>query len=593
MAFAQPIIKSGDENSAQSDVLIYLDNSYSMSNEVAGDVAALDAGVMYINEMLKLFPASTSYRLLTNDFDASSRIAKTRTELSDALTELQYSNSPRSAETVRQRIETLTDKPQSVFWISDFQKSTNTTQNVDFDSTYQVNLVPLSFNATDNVAVDSIWLENPFLVGDEKLQLNVSVRNYGKTAAQDIILKVFMDDIQAATASIDIPANATERATFDLVYQLDGINRCRIAFEEFPVTFDNEFYFTINNSQRINVLEVNATENITPIARVFGNEQLYNFQRVDVGNLDYSLLKQNDLVVINGLQEIDPSLAAALNERLSRYGAILIIPGAQLDLDSYKLISGLQGIKKVDSLNSIELKSPDFKNPFFSNVFEEQNKNMAMPSASKLLDWGSDRTAILSLKNNQPFLSHLGGNRPLYLLASPLNESFTTFYNHALFVPVMYRLALQSASEERRLYYFTDQPIITLKTDTLTADNVFKLKRGEEELIPSQRINANQVIMELPNDVLEAGFYDLRLNDKTINTLAFNRSFEESNLTQISRDELQRKFQGRVSIFDTPDQSAFAKELKNKYVGRPLWKYALVLALLFLLVEILLIRFFP
>ena len=46
-----------------------------------------------------------------------------------------------------------------------------------------------------------------------------------------------------------------------------------------------------------------------------------------------------------------------------------------------------------------------------------------------------------------------------------------------------------------------------------------------------------------------------------------------------------------ISIFEAGSAEAFSNEIKARYLGTPLWKYALVLALFFLLVEILLIRF--
>jgi len=46
-----------------------------------------------------------------------------------------------------------------------------------------------------------------------------------------------------------------------------------------------------------------------------------------------------------------------------------------------------------------------------------------------------------------------------------------------------------------------------------------------------------------------------------------------------------------ITIFKVGAQEAFSNEIKERYLGTPLWKYALVLAMFFLLMEILLIRF--
>jgi hypothetical protein len=46
-----------------------------------------------------------------------------------------------------------------------------------------------------------------------------------------------------------------------------------------------------------------------------------------------------------------------------------------------------------------------------------------------------------------------------------------------------------------------------------------------------------------------------------------------------------------MRIFETENAQSFSAEIKERNLGVPLWKYALILALIFLMVEILLIRF--
>lgn len=593
VAFAQPIIQPEDEIRPQNDVYIYFDNSYSMSNEVDESLSAFDAGIAYIDEFIGLLPPATSYRFMTNDFDASSTVSKSQSEISDKLTEMQYSSSSRSFSEILNRIESQTNIPENIYWISDFQRSMASADQLVVDSSYAISMVPMQFMSTKNVAVDSIWLANPFIIGDQNLQLNLKLKNYGIEEVNDLIIKVFVDEVQSATASVSIPANLTEEVSFDLAFELEGINKCRISFEEFPVTFDNDFYFTINGSQRINVLEIKQTDKITNVASVYGNEELFNLSSVNISNLDYSLIEQNDLLVINQLDVLEPSLMMVLNEYITENGNVLIIPSATPDITSYQQLFGIGQLSLKDTLIRTDLATPDFDNPFFQEVFEERSRNIAMPSAQKVLDWGRDRTAILSFRNGEPFLSKVGERSNIYLLASPLELPYSTFQTHALFVPVMYRLALQSASADNRLYYFTDEKTITFRSDTLIRDEVYKLLSKTGEVIPSQRIQGNSVIMEIPTEMLEAGFYDLMLSGNRVNTLAFNKNFEESNLEQLSLDEIRQKFEGNIAVINASDSASFKKEIENRYLGTPLWKYALIFALIFLLVEILLIRFFP
>jgi hypothetical protein len=76
--------------------------------------------------------------------------------------------------------------------------------------------------------------------------------------------------------------------------------------------------------------------------------------------------------------------------------------------------------------------------------------------------------------------------------------------------------------------------------------------------------------------------------------MAFNTDPEESDIRQMDADEVRQDFQGEhIDVLDTYTTEAFAGAVSEKYIGKTLWKEALVLALLFLLVEVLLIRFMP
>ena len=597
IAFAQPFVPSDDEVSTSSQTLIYLDNSLSMSNEITENISAFEEALSYVNTLTDIYPATHEYKVLTNDFNASSNGFKSKTDIDDFTTEVKMNGITRTIEEVanRLKIDTEKGKDYEVFWLSDFQSSTAGTEALQqLDSNFNINLIPLQFQSISNVYVDSLYLDNPFLIGDEKLKLNVVLRNIGTKEANDLIVKVFVDDVQAATASVNLSPNGKETATFDLAFNLEGENKCRISFEDFPVTFDNDFYFTINGSQKINILEIKADQKVSPIQRVFGNETIFNFKSSSYANLDYNLIPESDLVVVNGLDQIDASLIGALNQFLNNYGNVVFIPSSSGNVDDYRQLLNMNRVTKSDSLAKMTLAAPNFADPFYENVFEEKNPNFAMPEASPVLKWGADRTALLQFRNGQPFLSKFGSQGGVYVFASPLSDAYSSFQAHALFVPVMYRIAVSSASTENQLYHFIDEPSIIFKADSLNnLDDVFKLVRDDEEIIPLQRVSGNNVYMDVPKFVLSSGFYDLTYRGEEMGTLAFNNSPSESDLRQFDAANLTSVFGGNSAILDVSNKDQFRAELESKYIGQPLWKYAVILALIFLFIEVLLVRFMP
>jgi hypothetical protein len=104
----------------------------------------------------------------------------------------------------------------------------------------------------------------------------------------------------------------------------------------------------------------------------------------------------------------------------------------------------------------------------------------------------------------------------------------------------------------------------------------------------------DRLLLELPRFSVSQGFYYVTHSSDTLDLVAFNLEKKESMLEQFSGEEIKTALGGgnHISIFQATSTETFSNEIKERYLGTPLWKYALLLALIFLLAEVLLIRFF-
>ncbi|HTH56640.1 MAG TPA: VWA domain-containing protein [Cyclobacteriaceae bacterium] len=582
IAFAQPFLPAKEQLADQRNIVIYLDNSFSMAAPIGEKTRALDEAIRMASGILELFPAETKYQLVTNDFAPFSNSFKTKAEISDLLSQTRLSPVNRSAVEVIGRVK---EKAVTLFWLSDFQKSTF--GNAALDSGWQVNLVPLILEDHANVFVDTAYLDNPFAIGGEKNTLKVVLRNSGGKSVEGLVMKLSINGVQSGATSVNIEPNSFTLVPFD-ISSGKGFNKGTLSFSDFPISFDNDFFFTLNFSSRLKVVEVKQSGPPSYIEKVFGNKDVFTFKSFTTANLNYSLLVGADLVVVNGIDKIDGALGDAINSYKDRFGALLIIPGIQPDLGSYQKLVSFP-LAKAPASEFADLSRPDFKNPFFANVFEEKSTSIAMPQASQLISWGADRSAILQFKNNQPFLSQWGN---VFLIASPLDKKFTDFFNHALFVPVMYRIASSGKKSEQPLYYSAATTAITVPNDSIIGEEPVKLV-GSQELIPAQRKMDGQLYLELPKLSLTSGFYQVMNRKDTLALVAIDLDKKESLLEQLKPEEAKNHLGNRssISVFKGATAASFSNEVRDKYVGKPLWKYAVMLALAFLLIEVLLIRF--
>ncbi len=583
LAFAQPFLPAREQLTAGRDVTVYLDNSYSMLSQTADKTRALDAGIRFIQEIVTLFPPDTRYHFITNDFAPSANSYKTKTEVQDLLTQVRLSPVSRTFREVQQRIGT---NDREVFWIADFQKSTFGIDNPPVpDSLVSWRLVPITHNDASNILIDSVYLEDPFVVGGQRNTLNVRLRNVGPRTREGLVLKLTVNDVQSGTAAVNLESNSTAMARFDLVQGLSGWNKAVLSFTDFPVSFDNEFYTTLNFSEKIRIV---AIGNDTYLQKVYGNNALFTVQHFAPGNVDVGLLNQADLVIVNGV-DIDTPLRDILLNYQQGSGSLLIVPSAQPNVATLQsLVPGLV-LTKGTGRELADLDKPDFRNPFFENVFEERSPSMSMPRARAVLDWGVDRSALLAFKDGKGFLARV---KNTYLLASPLDAAFTDMQTHGVFLPVMYRMAASSHRISQKSYYTLSENTIVLQADSLDGEVPVRLT-GKQEIIPSQRRSIDRVVMELPKFSIDPGFYYATMRQDTVGLIAFDLDKRESLLDQYSGEEVKQQLGGgkNISLFDSAATDSFSNEIKERYLGTPLWKWALGLALLFLLAEVLLIRF--
>lgn len=205
---------------------------------------------------------------------------------------------------------------------------------------------------------------------------------------------------------------------------------------------------------------------------------------------------------------------------------------------------------------------------------------------------------VLALRNGQTYLNQVtSGTGKAYLFAAPLNPEYGNIAQHAIFVPIMYKIAASSVRAQRTSFKFDENPI-TLNVEKAQPNTVYKLRRNQKEVIPVQRIAGNQLLLEIPQgdqlgEGLDAGYFELIKDNKVEQIIALNHNNAESKLQYYSPDELRTIFAGQknVQIFDRIDDDAFSTAFQQQNMGTNLWKYFLYGALFFLLVEVALIRF--
>ena len=602
MAFARPVFNSNGNNEvSEKTVAVYLDNSLSMQNQVSGG-RAMEVGLAYLTSLADISPSATKFRFTDNAFKYQDQAILTKEKFKDRLTEESYTYSGRELKNIWNRqltagTETDFQTPKTVYWLSDFQKSTagNLSSFVP-DSSVKLKIIPIQNPDIANVYVDSVWMTSPFIKQGEINYFKVKLTNTGKKAVADLSVKCLVDGKPSGNSSVDIVSEGSSELEFGFNASPTGEIRIQISFEEQPVSFDNDFYAVIHPVAKINIAIISAL-NQSFVSKVYGGEEAFTSKSYSIKDLDYSFIQKSNLVVIEEFEKLDENLVKFLQGYVSGGGNLVLIPG---ESNSTKLISnakafGLSSLNLVNTESKGNLAVPDKKQPFFAGIFEEIKTDMTMPEVNNTIKWTGMDEDILVGKTNVPFLSSKKFQKgTVYVLGSPLDNKFTNLASHSLFVPLMYKLAIKSQNNQENLAYRIGQSNIQLKVSDANPNALFTLSNGTISLIPEQKINGDILTISLPKENIVPGFYTLTGLGLNAFSIALNPDIKESNMSTYSPEELKNIF-GKyptIEILPLGNSDSVMSLSGASFDTNEIWKICIILALIFLLGEILLIRFF-
>lgn len=158
------------------------------------------------------------------------------------------------------------------------------------------------------------------------------------------------------------------------------------------------------------------------------------------------------------------------------------------------------------------LLSPVDRTPFFKDVFVGQSRAAGMPKAAPVLRWARSGNEVLRLRDGEGFLaSFSSGKGNAYLFSAPFSQGYSDFTQNALFVPVMYRLAMQSYQQEQQLAYrLNDRTFAVSLSDNIIGrdkqEQVYQLRRDSATYIPTQRVQGGRLILDVPPGLQTPGF---------------------------------------------------------------------------------------
>lgn len=608
LAFAQPFLsKLKDSVTTKSNIVsVYIDNSFSM--EAQGSRGSLiEEAKSKALEIANAYKQDDLFQILTNDFEGKHQQFLSKDEFTAMVNDIQPSSQIRSLREISVRQSDALSAGRTgnilVHYLSDFQKSTVLKALPD-TSLGKGYLIPLKPVLSSNIFIDSCWFVNPVLQLNEQSTLMVRLQNVSDISLEKIPVRLFIENAQRAVATVDIDAGASQDISFSFSNNKSGYIGGHIEINDFPVTYDDIYYFTYKISSEIPVLCINNLVANPFINSVYSIDSIIKLNNTSIKQVDFSSLHAYRLIVLNELPTYSSGLVQEVTAYIENGGNILIIPSLESNITELNNLLTHLGSDQISSLDnsSVKVSHINTNHPIYKEVFEtgslkEENLDMPVVNAhyTTQSSSSSQTEALLNLANGQPLLSfNKKGKGKVYLLSASLEEKASNFGRHALFVPTMLNIAFQSEELRPLMYHTNYQDPIVIAGNYSHGDNIIKLVKqtGNIEFIPQIRQNNGETQIYINNQIAEAGLYHVMHDNELIGLLAFNFNRNESELKLATDEEINTITDKTGYELITNSPKPLDTIINNDLKDKNLWKWFVIAALLALIAETLLLAFY-
>ena len=585
--FSQPYFSNHENKLVEKGlnaVVVCVDNSFSMQNQ-GKEGRLLDEAKQKAKDIINQYNSNDEFLLLTMDMEGKHQQFVNKDKFIEYLDGVEItSNSEFDSKLISRSYDLLNTKQgfnKRCFFVSDFQTPAFDSEKFPKDSLIKTLLVPLQANNINNIYIDSIAFIDPIFQVGQNIALNVRVVNKSEKKAEAVSVKLFIDNKQIAVSSIDIEENQSQNLIMNFTLQKQGIQHGYITIIDNPITFDDNFYFTLQTNPKIEVLSINSSSSNPYLSRLYSNNNEIALTDMSEKSIDFTDFNKYSLIILNGLTDFSSGLASEFGRYREQGGDILIIPSSAMNISSFQSSMQMLGLPIYSQLvpQPNKVSTINQENKLYRGVFSSQVDNMEMPSVKKYFRLSSStrtsRESIMKFQSQDDFLIVSQKNRSrVYIFTVNLNEDFTDFVKQALFVPTLWNMALFSQLIPEPYYFLTNtKPIDISKLKDIAKINVPEIVSIDNKLsfIPEFRKDNQRKVLLIHNQVNKAGNYNIVEQGKIYGGISFNYSRMESNLNFLeSKDissSLDKNSLKEYNVLETKQQliSSYFKKSNNGF----------------------------
>jgi hypothetical protein len=565
-AFAMPYIPAKDNALKGQELIVVVDNSFSMQAKGKNGELLKKSLV----DLIKNVPESQNFTLLTNNnvFENIS-VNGFRNEIQN----IDYTSTSWNLETIANRIKNLKKESVDVLMLTDGTDWKSYQSIKDLNPVWMIPEKEIEYN----VSIDSVFIQNSTELFHN---LGVVLKKFGQTE-NTVAVRIISNDKTIASQTFTAKEDS-ETLTFSIP---KNTAQAEILIEDESLLYDNRWFFSIPTPKKQSVIAIGETEKSDFLKRIFSNE-IFNYQLFTPKNIDYSAIEKQDAIVLNELSTISVALQNTLRNFVANGGQLIFVPNENQNVNDINnwLKSMNAPIFSTDEKKEKKVTTIHFNHPVYEGVFDKKVTNFQYPFTQSFFRIAKQTSNVLSYEDESSFLSATKFKEGIiYLFANPIDKNTSNFQNSPLIVPTFYNMG-QRLNQKMKLSYKIGESESLLVNQPMENETMLEVQNKDQQFIPLQKALGKQTEVTFYENPTLAGNYNLVKKGEKIQDLSFNFPRNESNFMVDTS-----QFPADLNL--TENISTFFTQLENDRNPNYVWKWLVFLGLLLLITELLIQKF--
>lgn len=567
LAFARPFFATSPATTGVTggvrNIVIVLDTSYSM-----GYLDTFDRAKKAVIELANdLQPTDTSALIFTNSRAKAVKPLDTEhRQIQTAVTSAQLTNHTTDYLDAIQSADELLGEAEigrkQIYFVSDLQR-VGWESFVDTDKLspdVEIAFIDVSAKELSNLAITGISVPQVVLDEQKPVQVVVRVQNFGEQTVEGLPVKLFIDDNNVGTATLDIEPNDVMDALFPVRFRTEKIYTGYATLPGDHLEIDDRRYFRLQSLKSIKVHSINGE----PGRRDYESETFFLEAALQTGNqivpIDLTQSRQlpsaseiskYDVIILANVEKLTGAEARSLKTFVGAGGGLIITAGDRMDLDAYRSALGA-GEEPLMPCNFVQpvgdaldrdqfsiLATLDYDHPIFHPFKDPNHGDFGRGRFYRYIQAVplKDSTVLASFDDGSPALfEKVYGSGRVLCFTSTIDREWTDLPIHGVYLPFLYEtikyLALRR-TEERPDYRIGD----------LVELGGYQLPPGTEIAIfnpagEETRTELNENGGVIYDTTEQPGIYSAHISGEQPHYFVVNPDTVESDLTTRDPEEL-------------------------------------------------------